>query len=196
MLAGLGMLTLVSVLWAGSAILLGFEFDLVTAEGNLPLLSVIALSIEAILLLASAIVGGFVAGRLARYNGMLVGLGSSAWLTAVLAIGAGLALGVAAVTDVVDQLDLPARLSNIDTPGVATAAAITGGGLLVLTLLSGLFGGRLGQTETKPAGDTVVDLSDVDAPREADTRETETGEFEAGKTETEEAKTENARASV
>jgi hypothetical protein len=175
MLAALGMLTFLSVVVGAGAVLLDIELGFVSAQADLQELSAIGLSITALVVLASALIGGLVAGRLARYGGMLVGLFTSLWLTLVLAIFAGLAWWVGIASETLDGLDLTEELSDIATAELTTAAAIAGGGLLVLALLGGMLGGRIGQTEEKPAK-TVVDL------RYAEEREPEATEVDDTRT--------------
>lgn len=176
MLAALGMLTFLSVVVGAGAVLLDIEFGLASAQADLQELSAIGLSITALVVLASALIGGLVAGRLARYGGMLMGLLTSLWLTLVLAIFAGLALWVGTVSEALDGFDLTGELSDIATAELTTAAAIAGGGLFLLGLLGGMLGGRIGQTEEKPATETVVDIRDVKEkePEEAEVDDTRT----------------------
>lgn len=174
MLAGLGMLVLISALLTAGAILLNLEFDIVAANGDLQQLSVIALSVAALVILASTVVGGFVAGRTARHGGAGVGIGASLWLTVVLAGFAGLIIWLGDISNTFDGFDLADRLSGINTADLTTAAAITGGGLFVLALLGGLLGGRFGQTEGRAATETVVDLREMDDTSEAEVEDNRT----------------------
>jgi hypothetical protein len=162
MLAGLGMLVLMSATLAAGGILLDLEFDLVATDGNLQELSAIAVSIAAVVLLASTLIGGFVAGRTARYGGMVVGLGASLWLTLVLAVFAGLTLWVGDVSNTFDGFNLADRLSGINAADLTMVAALTGAGLFLLAVLGGVLGGRFGHTEGRPPAETVVDLRDVE----------------------------------
>lgn len=174
MLAGLGMMVLISAVLAAGGILLDLEFDLVAIGGNLQELSAIALSITAMVILASTIVGGFVAGRMARYGGLGVGLGASLWLTLVLGIFAGLTLWVGDVSNTFDGFDLADRLSGINAADLTTVAALAGAGLFLLGLLGGLLGGRFGQTERRAPAETVVDLREVEDTVESGTEDTRT----------------------
>lgn len=174
MLAGLGMLVLLSTLLTAGAMLLDLEFDLLSTNGNLQQLSMIAFTITAIILAASTLAGGYVAGRIARYDGTLVGLSVGLWLTLVFALFAGLALWVGSVSDALGGFDLADRLSAIDIADITVPAATALGGLFVVTLLGGLLGGRFGQTEEKPAAETVVDLREVEGTEETHVEDTRT----------------------
>lgn len=167
MLAGLGTLFLLSGLLSAGVILIDLEFDLAGIGADLQDLSVIGLSIAALVIIASTLVGGFVAGRIARWGGMGVGIASSLWLMLILAVFAGLALWIGTVSNALDGIDPAGQFSDISTADLTTAAAIAGGGLFVLALVSGLVGGRLGQTEEAPVTDTVVDLTEEPDAAEA-----------------------------
>jgi hypothetical protein len=174
MLAGLGMMVLTSAVLTAGGILLGLEFDLVATDGNLQELSAIALSITAVVILASTLVGGFVAGRMARYGGLGVGLGASLWLTLALGIFAGLTLWVGDVSNTLDRFDLADRLSGINAADLTTAAALAGAGLFLLALLGGLLGGRFGQTEGRAPAEAVGDRREVEDTRESEIEDTPT----------------------
>lgn len=158
MLAGLGMLVLLTAILTAGAILLELEFDLLSTGGDVQELSVIGLIIASVVVLISTFVGGFVAGRAARYGGMRVGLGSTLWLTLVLLIGTGVTLLLAEVSDAFEGFDLADRLSRFDTADLTIAGAIAAGGLFVLALLSGLIGGRLAATEKE--AETLVETTE------------------------------------
>lgn len=161
MLAGLGMLVFVSALLAAGAILMSLEFDLIRTATDVREMSIVGVVIAALVVLVSALVGGVVAGRVARWGGIVVGLMASLWLMIVLVMFAGLTLAVGAVSATFDGFGLADRLGMLDTTNLRTAAALTLAGLSAVALLGGLLGGRLGET-----GDgeirTVVDVRDPD----------------------------------
>ena len=169
MLAGLGMLVLVSATLGAGAILLGLQFDLTRIDGGIREMSVVGITVTAVVLLISTFVGGFVAGRTARYGGIRTGLGSSLWLMLVLAVFTGLTIVLGAVSGTFDGFGLADRFARFGTANLRMAAAITGSGLFVLVLLGGLVGGRLGETREEDTR-RVVDIRDVEAASE----ETET----------------------
>src|SRR5215207_1221922 len=91
-------------------------------------------------LLVACLVGGWVAGRMARHREALHGLVAVLWLILLAAVLAALAAVAGDDLDVVDQVGLP----NWFSEDALTAAAI-GTGLLALALmlLGGWLGGRL-----------------------------------------------------
>ncbi|HZD21969.1 MAG TPA: YrzE family protein [Acidimicrobiia bacterium] len=162
MLAGLGMFVLLAAIVATGTILLDLEFDLVGGDVTVRELSVAGLSIAIVVLAVSAFVGGFVAGRIARHGGMLVGIGSGLWLSAVLVLLSGATFGLGAVSDRFEGFDF-SGLSQFDTSDLTFMAAIVAGSLFAIVLLVGLTGGRLGQEKaTTPPMD--VDSEDKPEP--------------------------------
>lgn len=145
MLAALGMFTILGAVTASVAQISGVALDL--DGGGTQEDIVVALASTAVMVLISTFVGGFVAGRVARYRGMTAGLGSSLWLIVVLAALVGLALLANEFSPFVDGFDLTASLATLDGADIEPAVAIAGGGLLLLGLGMGLLGGRLGETE-------------------------------------------------
>lgn len=193
MLAGLGMLVLTTAALTAGGLILNLELGLVIT-GDVQVGSIIGLAIAAIVIVASTLIGGFVAGRMARDRGFAAGIGSSICLTLVLAVFAALALWVAAASNALDGLDLADRLSDVTTTDLATAAGITGGGLFIIALLGGSLGGRLGETERKRPAEKIVDIQEMEsepgqgqAENSEARAETADAEVEAGETQAETA---------
>lgn len=87
--------------------------------------------------------GGYVAGRLSRFDGARQGFGvwMLSFILAVLAAGLGAyANSLYDLVDRVDRPDVPLTNDNLVTGGLVTAAA-----LLMLPLLASLLGGKTGQ---------------------------------------------------
>ncbi len=95
-----------------------------------------------VVLFLAYLAGGYVAGRMARFNGAKQGLGVWLWLIiiTVLVAVAGLVLG--SQYNVFDQLNLPAL--PVESGTATTAGLIALGAVLVVTLLGALLGGKLG----------------------------------------------------
>lgn len=160
MLAGLGMLVLITTTLTAGAVLMNLEFDLLRLDGDVREMSIIGIIVTALVVLISTLVGGFVAGRTARHGGIRTGLGSSLWLVLVLAMFAGWTLLLGALSGTFNGFNLADRLARFDTANLRMGAALTGGGLFVLALIGGLIGGRLGETGEEGA---VVNIRDTDS---------------------------------
>jgi len=87
--------------------------------------------------------GGYVAGRMSRFDGGRQGLG--VWLIGLAAMVIGGAIGAAFGTqyNVLDRIDLP-QLPFSDYEA-SIGAAVTGGVLLLVTLVTALAGGKAGR---------------------------------------------------
>ncbi|GAA1551367.1 hypothetical protein GCM10009789_01370 [Kribbella sancticallisti] len=141
----LSMAALITVLIAGAGIGISNVLDYTRADAERQA-GTAAMVAAAVLVLAVSIAfytGGYVAGRLARFDGARQGFG--VWMFSLLlaALAAGLGAYANSLYDLVDRVDRPdVPLSNDDllTGGLITAAA-----LLMLPLLAALLGGKTGQ---------------------------------------------------
>jgi amino acid transporter len=100
----------------------------------------------AVLLLVLAIAyynGGYVAGRLARFDGARQGFG--VWAIGVLVTAALAAIGALAGSqyDVLDRAELPSI--PVTTETLTTGGLILAGAVLLVTLLAAVIGGKSGQ---------------------------------------------------
>lgn len=95
-----------------------------------------------VVLFIACLVGGWVAGRLARRRGGLHGLVAALWLVVLAAVIAALAAVFGDDLDVRDQVGLP---DWFNSDALGTTAIITGIIALALMLLGGWLGGRLGE---------------------------------------------------
>ena len=113
-----------------------------------------------VVLFVSYLVGGWAAGRIARYDGARNGLMTGVW-TLILAAALG-ALGawVGDEYDVLANVDLP-QWFNEDA--FTTAAIVSGAVAIVTMLVGGLLGGLWGTRYHRLADETLLDASDVAA---------------------------------
>lgn len=146
MLAGLGTLVLLSALIAAGAGGIDYQLNLLDEEGALDEASVIGLVVAALVVFASFIVGGFAAGRMARYNGGMNGLGAGLWLILLVAIFAALGAWVGPEYNAFNRVDLPNWFAQVDVDDLTVMAAVASAVLIVVTLLGGYIGGRVGET--------------------------------------------------
>jgi hypothetical protein len=137
----------VLLLLAVSAAALGtaevLDYTRSKAEAQAGMAGITAAAVAVLMLTIAYYIGGYVAGRLARFDGGRQGFG--VWmfslLFAVLAAGGGALLN--SQYDVLDKLNRPdVSLTNsqLTTGGIAAAAA-----LIVLTLLFAILGGKAGK---------------------------------------------------
>jgi hypothetical protein len=137
----LAMTLLLAAAAAATAVALGLEppsGD--TAVGSTPLLTAAAVAL--LVVWVAWFSGGYVAGRMSRFDGGRQGL--AVWVVGLLLTGgvAGLALVLGPQVDVPDRLDLPAAgLTGVPTGLTALAGAAI---VLVVGLLAAVVGGKVG----------------------------------------------------
>ena len=148
-LAALGTLLLLSSLLTAVAGTIGYQTDVKEQD-----LSIGGLIGGLVVLFLACLVGGWVAGRIARHKGGLHGLVSVLWLVALAAALAALAALAGDKYDVTDRVGLPNWFSS---DAFAPAAIGTGLLALALALLGGWLGGRLGERHDHGTGVAVVE---------------------------------------
>lgn len=160
MFAGLGVLVFLGALLAAGADSIDFQLNLINEEGGLDEASILGLVVAAVVVFISFLVGGYAAGRMARYSGGLNWLGAGLWLILLVAVFAALGAWVGAEYNAFSQLDLPNWFSQIDTDELTTMAVVATVVMVAATLAGGYIGGRIGETYH-----TRVDAALIDAAR-------------------------------
>jgi hypothetical protein len=117
----------------------GFQLDLETATEEV---SVGGLIVGLVVLFIAFLLGGWAAGRMARYDGRLNGLLTGVWFLVLGAILGVLGVVIEEQYDVLGQVRLPQYFSG---DVVTTAAMVSGAIALVVILLGGWLGGRWGE---------------------------------------------------
>ena len=127
-------------------------------QGNLNNISVGALASGLVVLLVSFLIGGWAAGRIARYDGGRNGLMTAVWFLLLTAILAGLGVWFGAQYNVAGRVDLPNWFEAWFTDrDVTIAAALSGIGAVIATLVGGFLGGLWGARYHRRADATIVD---------------------------------------
>ena len=110
-------------------------------------------------LLVAFLVGGWVAGRVARYDGGRNGLLSALWFVLVAAGLAALGTWAGDRYNVFEDIDLPNWFSNEDATTTAIVSAAVG---ILVCLVAGWLGGKLGERYHRRADAAVVDATEID----------------------------------
>ena len=111
-----------------------------------------------VVLFVSYLVGGWAAGRIARYDGARNGLMAGVWTLILAAILAGLGVWLGDEYDVLANVDLP-QWFNEDA--VTTAAIVSGVIGAVTMLVGGLLGGLWGARYHRLADETLLDAREL-----------------------------------
>jgi hypothetical protein len=105
-------------------------------------------------LFVSYLIGGWTAGRIARYDGARNGLMTGVWTIVLAAVLSGLAATLGNEYDVLSNVDLP-QWFNRDA--VTTTAIVSGAIAIAAMLLGGLLGGLWGTRYHRLADETLLD---------------------------------------
>jgi hypothetical protein len=160
MFAGFGTLIFLGALIAAGAGGIDYQLNLLNDEGSLDEASVIGLIMAAIVVFVSFIVGGFAAGRMARYKGGMNGFGAGLWMILLVAIFAALGAWLGTEYNAFNRIDLPNWFAQIDADDLTAMAIVASAVLIGATLAGGYVGGRLGETYH-----TKVDAALIEAAR-------------------------------
>jgi len=160
MFAGFGVLAFLGALIAAGAGGIDYQLNIINEEGTLDEASIVGLIVAAVIVFASFLVGGFTAGRMARYKGGLNGLGAGLWMILLVAVFAALGAWVGTEYNAFNRLDLPNWFAQVDVDEMTAVAVTASAVLVVATLLGSYVGGRLGETYH-----TRVDAALIDAAR-------------------------------
>ena len=145
MLAGLGTLVFLSALIAAGADTIDYQLNIINLEGQLDEASIIGLVVAAVVVFVSFVVGGFAAGRIARYDGGLNGLGAGLWLVLLVAIFGALGAWVGAEYNAFNQESLPNWVAQLDVEELTDEAIVASVVLITATLVGGYLGGKLAE---------------------------------------------------
>lgn len=118
-------------------------FDRSTFDDHAGTVAIVTAAVVIVMLAIACYNGGYVAGRLARFDGARQAFGVWAIGLVVTLIVIGLGALADSQYDLVNRLDLPSVPIAHDT--LTTGGAIAAAALLVITLLAALIGGKAGQ---------------------------------------------------
>lgn len=163
MLAGLGTLVFLSALILAGSNSIDFQLNVINLEGQLDEASVVGLIVAGLVVFASFVVGGFAAGRMARYDGGMNGLGAGLWLILLVAIFAALGAWVGAEYNAFNQLDLPNWFAQLDVDELTAMAIVASAVLVIATLAGGYVGGRLGELYHTRVDAAIVEVTRKEA---------------------------------
>lgn len=145
MFAAFGVLGFLSALIAAGAGGLDFQLNAYDLEGNLGEVVWGGVILAAVAVFVSFFVGGWGAGRMARYDGGITGVGTALWALLLIAVFAALGAFVGAEYNAFQRAGLPDWFSQIRGDDVTTAAVVAAV-LGVVALTSGAYlGGKLGE---------------------------------------------------
>lgn len=116
-------------------------------------------------LFVAYLIGGWAAGRIARYDGARNGFATGIWTLILAAIVSGLAAWLGSEYDVLRNVDLPQWFS---TDAFTTTAIISGIAAIVAMFVGGTIGGTMGERYHRRADRTILSAPRTDGVRTAE----------------------------
>lgn len=154
MLVALALLVIVGGIIAAAIGAFGYQAGV---EGLQEELSIAGLIGGLITLFIAFLIGGWAAGRIARYDGGKNGLMTAVWAIILAAILGGLGVWLGSEYDVFSNVGLPQFFRS---DAFTVGAIVSGVGALVVMLLAGYFGGLWGERFHRRADAAIVSTSE------------------------------------
>lgn len=145
MLTALGTIVFLASLVAAGAGGLEYQLNAIDVEGNVQEVAIVGLVTAALVVFASFLVGGWAAGRMARYDGGINGLATAVWMLLLVAIFAALGAFVGSEFNAFQQAGLPDWFSQLRGDDVTVAAIVAAIVMVVAMFGGGYLGGKLGE---------------------------------------------------
>lgn len=145
MFTALGVLVFLGALIAAGAGGIDYQINQIDIDGNLQEVEVVGAIVAIIVTLLAFFVGGWAAGRMARYDGGINGVGVALWFILLVAIFGAIGLWFGSEYNAFAGVDLPNWFGQIGADDVtlkSIAGALAG---VVAALLGGYIGGLLGE---------------------------------------------------
>ncbi|HZB22869.1 MAG TPA: hypothetical protein VE444_03405 [Gaiellaceae bacterium] len=156
MLTALAMVVLLGGLVGAAIGAIGYQTGL--SGDNVEDISIASLVGGLVVLFVSYLVGGWTAGRIARYDGARNGLMTAVWTIVLAAALSALAYFLGSEYDVLANVDLP---QWFDRDAVTTAAIASSVIAIATMLVGGLLGGLWGTRYHRLADETLLDAHDT-----------------------------------
>lgn len=159
LLAAIGSLVLLAGLAAAGAGTFAVQFDTIDVDGSLLEFSALGATAAIVALFVAFFIGGWVAGRMARFDGAKNGVIVALWMLALIVVFGALGTWVGAEYNVFAQLDLPDWVSQWDNDEVALGASLAAAVAALAMFAGGYLGGFVGEAYNRR-----VDAALVNAP--------------------------------
>ena len=138
---------------------LAFQVDLSDAEGAVEEVSLVGGIVALVALFVAFLIGGWAAGRMARYDGGLNGAMTAFWMLLLIVVFAAIGAWIGQEFNVFAQMNLP-DWASVWSGDEVTAAAVIGGVLgLVVMFLGGFIGGKWGEAYHRKADAALADAA-------------------------------------
>ena len=145
MFTALGALVLLAALIAAGGANIPYQLNQIQPDGTLQEVEVVGSIVAILVIFFSFVAGGWAAGRMARYDGAVNGVGSALWFILLVAIFGAIGLWFGDQYNAFAPVDLPNWFAQIGADELtlkSVAGALAG---IVAALLGGGIGGMLGE---------------------------------------------------
>lgn len=161
MFTALGVLVFLGALIVAGAGGLEYQLNVIDIEGNAQEVACAGAAIAIFVVFASFIVGGWAAGRMARYDGGWNGLAAATWMLFLVAVFAVLGVYAGAEYNAFQQAGLPDWFSQLRGDDV-TVGAVLAGVVAIIAMFGGAYiGGRLGEAYHAKVDAAVADAQPI-----------------------------------
>jgi hypothetical protein len=157
MLTALGTLVLLSALFAAGAANVELQLNLLNQEGALDEVEIVGAIAAVAVIFVSFLLGGIAAGRIARYDGGLNGMGAALWFLLLLVVFAALGAWIGEEYNAFAAANLPNWVAQIDVDDVTAAAIVMSIVSVVLMFAGGYIGGRIGESYHRRVDAAIVE---------------------------------------
>lgn len=145
MFAALGTLVFLGALLAAGADEIPYQLNQIDVDGNLQDVEVVGTAVAIVVVFVSFFVGGWAAGRMARYDGGINGVGVALWFILLVAVFGLLAAWFGTEYNAFAGVDLPDWFGQIGADDVTLKAIVGAIAGVVAALLGGGIGGMFGE---------------------------------------------------
>lgn len=145
MFVALGVMVFLASLIAAGAGGIQYQLNQIDIDGNLQEVEVIGSIVAIVVVLVSFFLGGWAAGRMARYDGGINGLGAALWFVLLVALFGAAGVWLGADYNAFASADLPNWFGQFGAEDVTLKAVAGGLAGVVAALLGGYAGGKLGE---------------------------------------------------
>lgn len=170
MFAALGILVFLSALIAAGSNSFSYQLNAIDIDGNMQELEVLGIIVAAVVVFVSFLLGGWAAGRMARYDGGMNGVGAGLWMILLVAVFGALGAFVGDEYNAFRGAGLPDWFSQFRGDDVTMVAVIAGLVLMGLVLVAGYLGGTMGEAYHRRVDAAIADGARGAAGPRGDTR--------------------------
>lgn len=157
LLAMIGALAFLTAIIGAGAGGLAFQLNAIDIEGNLQEIEIAGMVLAGVIVFVSALLGGWVAGRMANFNGIMNGIGAAVWFLLLVAIFAALGAWVGAEYNAFQRAGLPDWFGQLDVDDMTTDVIIASIVGIAALIAGAAVGGAIGEAHNRKLTAALTD---------------------------------------